>query len=151
MFHAHTLAQTRKPSSRYRELDPETLHKCAMDHCESVVARGFSSYWIFYRFSGVQRDPSRFKTWSPFWDPGRPALRYYFSFFQNRSVAALSKEGIHKILWQNSMNWCLNNHFHVTKGPKKLFSYLNQVVCGFTAAQQSTSHKRKILHAVLRS
>ena len=45
----------------------------------------------------------------------------------------------------------LNLSFHVTDRSKMLFSYLNQVICGFTAAQQSTSHKREILHAVLRS
>ena len=88
MLHAHIFAQTRKPSRRYQELDPETLHKCAMGHYESVGTRGFFSYWTFYRFSGVQRDPNRFTTWSLFWDPRKAAVRCFFHSFIKRAVAA---------------------------------------------------------------
>ena len=61
-FHRRTarfIAQTRNPSRRFEELDPEPLHKCSMDHHESFDGRRFSIAWLFYRFSGVQRDSSR--------------------------------------------------------------------------------------------
>ena len=44
-FHRGTakfIALIGKTSRRFKELDPETLHKCSMDHYESFDGRGFS-------------------------------------------------------------------------------------------------------------
>ena len=42
-----------KTSRRFKELDPEILHRCSLDHYATFDEGGFSTFWLFRRFSGV--------------------------------------------------------------------------------------------------
>ena len=89
---------------------------------------------------------------SPYWDPRKPVLRcFFFIFFKNGLSRHNPRKGPTNVRGKSRSTGAWNFMFAAKKARKRHFRNLNQVVCGFTAARQGSSHKREILHAVLRS
>ena len=87
-----------------------------MGHYKSFSGRGFFIAWLFYRFSGVQRDPSRFTKYRSV-HFGTPENRHYDDFLH------LSRKSCRHIIQGRT--------------PRSFAVKLNQLVLEFSCSRQT--------------
>ena len=151
MFRAHILAQTRKPSRSYQELDTETLHKCAMSHYTS-----FDGRWVFFlEYSTVFRGSNGIQAvFRSSLHSGTPENRHYndlfFMFSQTSCRCIIQRKTLQTFVTTRLLTDALSS-FSCHRRPKNAIFVLksSSSVCGFTVARQHLPYKLEKLHAVL--